>query len=185
MQLLLTLLVLVPFCGGQEWKAPEYCRGSPCPQFTVVEKQQDFEERLYVASTWITTNIPNPQATDLLSANARLKSAVGHIDSWPVQISITNGEDYSLSWFIPPAMNITKITDPSVQLENRPEVNVYVRVFGGTPSIESGKENAEKLCDSLRKAGKTCSGTEKFVGNAYESYFSITHHDEVWIDKTQ
>ncbi|KAI4812907.1 hypothetical protein KUCAC02_024269 [Chaenocephalus aceratus] len=185
MQLLPSLLILVPFCGGQdEWEAPEYCRGSPCPQFTVVNKTTDFEERVYVATAWITTKIPNLTAYDLIAASARLKSVAGHFDAWPVLVNVTNGKEYSLSWFVPPYMNIPEITDPSVQLEIRPEVNVYVRVFRGTPSIDQGKLNANELCKSLRKAGKTFS-TERYAGAAYESYFALTHHNEVWIDKTQ
>ncbi|KAF3842443.1 hypothetical protein F7725_024394 [Dissostichus mawsoni] len=155
MQLLPSLLILVPLCGGQEWEAPEYCRGSPCPQFTVVNKTTDFEERVYVATAWITTKIPNPTAYDLIAASARLKSVAGHFDAWPVLINVTNGKEYSLSW-----------------------------VFRGTPSIDQGKLNAKELCKSLRKAGKTFC-TERYAGAAYESYFALTHHNEVWVDKTQ
>lgn len=34
---------------------------------------QDFEVRLYDASTWITTKIDSSQSSDVLAANSRLK----------------------------------------------------------------------------------------------------------------
>ncbi|TDH00906.1 hypothetical protein EPR50_G00174530 [Perca flavescens] len=185
MELPLLVLVLVSFCEGQNWNAPDFCRNKLCPQFTAGEQHQGFEERLYVPTEWITTKIDNPKSTDFMAANSRLKRVAGDAsaDYWPVLITVTNGSVASLSWFVPPNTAKPEMTDTSVTLQSRPEVTVYVRVFDGPPSINNGKENAKMQCDALQEAGKSCTDTYSFAG--YDSYFSITHHNEVWFDKTQ
>ncbi|KAF1376073.1 hypothetical protein PFLUV_G00226840 [Perca fluviatilis] len=132
MELPLLVLVLVSFCEGQNWNAPDFCRNKLCPQFTAAEQHQGFEERLYVPTEWITTKIDNPKSTDFMAANLRLKRVAGDAsaDYWPVLITVTNSSDASLSWFVPPNTAKPEMTDPSVTLQSRPEVTVYVRKLG-------------------------------------------------------
>ncbi|KAK9542076.1 hypothetical protein VZT92_002071 [Zoarces viviparus] len=184
MELPLLVLVLVSTCGGQDWTTPTFCRGQ-CPQFTVVETHQDFEERLYVPAEWITTKMGGSGVADLLAARSRLAKAATDADSWPVLITVTNGSDLSLSWFVPPGTMESKITDPSVTLQSRPEVTVYVRIYGGNPSIKSGEENAKILYDDLKKAEKTGADADTYTWAGYDNYISFTHHNEIWIEKSQ
>ncbi|XP_060943715.1 heme-binding protein soul2 [Limanda limanda] len=179
----LVALVLVSFCKGWD----EFCRGKPCPEYQLVQKNQDYEERLYVATSWITTTIKNNSSGAVLAANSRLKNYCKKhntgrdvqipVDTWPALITIN--QEGSLSWFIPPGA-MPEITDESIKLETRPQATVYVRVFKGFPDLKMGEDNAKKLRDALTKAEKTYD-FPAFSGAGYDPYFSIDHHNEVWI----
>ncbi|XP_042289699.1 heme-binding protein soul2 [Thunnus maccoyii] len=188
----LVALFLVSSCKGQSWTAPDFCHQQKCPQFTVVEANQDFEERLYVATDWITTKIESSDDRDVMAAHSRLKDycqkqqKAGYeisADTWPGLITVKEGEDGSaltMSWFVPPGTTKPENTDELVTLQSRPEATVYVRVFGGFPSITKGQDNAKFLRDALAKAGKTFD-PNTYSGAGYDSYFSLTHHNEIWI----
>uniref|UniRef100_A0A8P4KHZ9 Heme-binding protein 2 n=1 Tax=Dicentrarchus labrax TaxID=13489 RepID=A0A8P4KHZ9_DICLA len=179
---LLVSLVLVSFCRGQD-----FCNQKLCPQYKLIEKNQDFEKRLYVATDWITTKIESTVATDLMTARSRLieyckrENDAGFtipVDTWPVLITVTEDQDLWLSWFVPPSTTKPQNIDTSVTLQSKPEAIVYVRVFGGTPSIQSGQDNANTLWKAL---DKNCTDLPTYSGAGYDSYFSVTHHNEIWI----
>ncbi|CAG5867068.1 unnamed protein product [Menidia menidia] len=180
-------LVAVLFCSG---KASDICHQKPCPEYQVVETNPEFEERRYVATDWITTNIAGKESADFLAANERLKAECQRLkkagqeipDSWPVLVTVTEGTDkpdISLSWFVPPGMK-PEISDSSVTLQHREAATVYIRSFGGTPSLQLGLENTKVLREALVKAGKSFD-PHTYHGAAYDSFFSLTHHNEVWI----
>lgn len=54
------------------------------------------------------------------------------------------------------------------------------RTFGGTPSVSSGQTNAVLLRQALSQAGKTFD-LHTYIGAGYDSFFSLTHHNEIWI----
>ncbi|XP_069395190.1 heme-binding protein soul2 [Paralichthys olivaceus] len=186
----LVALVLVSFCEG--WKAPEFCHGKQCPEYQLVKKTQDFEERLYVATNWITITAKTFNKEGVIGANLKLKEYCKkhnqgsqddriRVDTWPALLTSKEGDnlDLTLSWFIPPG-TMPNITDESIRLEQRPAATVYVRVFGGTPDLKVGEDNAEKLRKALNEAGNTFD-PHTYSGAAYESFFSFHHHNEIWI----
>merc|ERR1739838_65842 len=190
--LVLVALVLVSFCKGHNWTAPGFCHEKECPQFTVVETNLEFEERLYVATEWITTRAESDAPSDVVAAYSRLKNYCqkqkedGYdipADTWPVLITITEGENsrnVSMSWFVPPGTTKPGNTDELVTLQSRPAATVYVRVFSGFPSSWKGQHKAENLREALTKAGRSFD-PQTYAGAAYESYFSLSHHNEAWI----
>ncbi|KAM7408135.1 hypothetical protein PAMA_002017 [Pampus argenteus] len=105
------------------------------------------------------------------------------VDTWPGLMSVTQGEDgsaLSMSWFVPPGTPKPENTDELVTLQSIPEATVYVWTFSGTPSIEKGHNNAKMLREALAKAGRTFD-PHTYAGAGYESYFSLTHHNEIRI----
>ncbi|XP_040905567.1 heme-binding protein 2-like [Toxotes jaculatrix] len=188
----LVALILVLVCEGHAWTAPDFCHQQQCPQYKLVATNQDFEERLYVATDWITTKIESAMDGDVMAASSRLKDYcqrqkdAGYeipVDSWPALITITeggDGPDLSMSWFLPPGTTKPENTDPSVKLQSRPEATVYVRVFDGAPSIRSGQDNMEMLREALNKAGKSFD-PHTYTGAGYDPYLSLHHHNEIWI----
>ncbi|KAE8280291.1 hypothetical protein D5F01_LYC20847 [Larimichthys crocea] len=178
-------LVLLSFCKGDEWS--NFCHEKPCPRYTVIEKNQDFEKRMYVATEWITTKIEGTGGSDVINANSKLKDYIkrqkdaGYTipdDTWPVLITVTPSQDFSLSWFVPPGTEMPENTDTLVTLQSKPEATVYVRVFSDTPSIQSGKDNANMLWNAM---DKNCTDLPTYTGAGYDSYFSFQHHNEIWI----
>ncbi|TKS85203.1 hypothetical protein D9C73_020140 [Collichthys lucidus] len=147
----------------------------------------DFEKRMYVATEWITTKIEGTGGSDVINANSKLKDYIkrqkdaGYTipdDTWPVLITVTPSQDFSLSWFVPPGTEMPKNTDTLVTLQSKPEATVYVRVFSGTPSIQTGKDNANVLWNAM---DKNCTDLPTYTGAGYDSYFSFQHHNEIWI----
>lgn len=59
---------------------------------------------------------------------------------------------------------------------------IFKRKFSGQPSAEASKENTGKLLSSL---GKSCPNMDlvEYSGAGYESYFSLKHHNEIWISQ--
>ncbi|KAM9344767.1 uncharacterized protein ABDE67_013663 [Symphorus nematophorus] len=181
---LLVSLVLVSFCRGEDWQAPDFCHQKKCPEFKLIKKYEDYEERLYKATEWITTKIQGTKETDAFAAHERLKEycQARHdipTDTWPVVVSATADHEYFLSWFLPPGTKKPENTDPLITLQSKPEATVYVRIFGGTPSINSGQEEANKLLHALKR---DCPDLPSYSGAGYDLLFSLRHHNEIWIN---
>ncbi|CAJ1066997.1 heme-binding protein soul2 isoform X1 [Xyrichtys novacula] len=183
MEQLLVLLgsfLLVSLCRGQV-----LCHEQNCPHFKPVSKTDDYEERLYEATDWITTKVEN---NDLWAANVRLgdyckrQKAAGYnfaVDAWPVLIT-ERPDGHYLSWYVPPGMKKPEDTDEHVKLDTRPAGTVYVKVFDGEPSMEKGKEIKVGLQKALDKALKDYDPSSS-AGAGFEPFIYPTHHNEVWI----
>uniref|UniRef100_A0A3Q3LWX4 Heme-binding protein soul2 n=1 Tax=Mastacembelus armatus TaxID=205130 RepID=A0A3Q3LWX4_9TELE len=186
------VLVLAVFCKEQDWETPDFCQGKQCPKYKLVDKIQNFEERLIVATDWITTKIVSPTSDDMLAAHNKLKDycqkqrEAGYEipdNTWPALITVTEGDsglNLSLSWFLPPDTRKPAYNDPAVTLQTIPESTFYVRVYGGTPSIESAQDNVEVLREDLVKDGKTFT-SKMYMVALYDSFFALSHHNEVLI----
>ncbi|XP_037637338.1 heme-binding protein soul2 [Sebastes umbrosus] len=179
MELLLFVLVLVSFCGAQTWTPPAFCHGKPCPEYSVVETntEKDYELRSYVATDWITTKMAGTTIIDFTAARTRLSNVGGYSDSWPSLATVKNGSEYWLSWFVAPGSNVI-ISNPLVIKESRPKADVYVRTINAIPGIKEGKEKAEKFCEDL-----TYSNCNSYSAAGYDTFWSTTHHNEIWINK--
>ncbi|XP_065815588.1 heme-binding protein 2-like [Labrus bergylta] len=178
---LLGSLLLVSFCSGHD-----FCRENNCPNFTSVEKTNDYEERLYEATDWITTEVEH---NNLFAAHLKLKDycqrqkEAGYtlpVDTWPVLITENTNGNY-LSWFVPSGTRKPETPDALVTLQTRPAGTVYVRLFGGTPSLEKGEENKASLRKALDEAGKEYDHNS-YSGAGYEPFLNPIHHNEIWIN---
>ncbi|XP_069030868.1 uncharacterized protein [Embiotoca jacksoni] len=184
-------LVLVSYWVGQAKTDEDFCYKKQCPEYRQLEKNEVFEKRLYYAAYWTTTKVDGTGSADVMAAHARLKGYFqGHgwatDKNYPVLVNVTERggpSDYSLSWFVPPGNQISESSDPSVTLELKPEAIFYVMFFHGTPSVELCLQNANILREALVTAVKTFD-PHTYIGAGYESYFSILHHNEVWIPTT-
>ncbi|KAM4730160.1 heme-binding protein 2-like [Anableps anableps] len=186
-KLLFTLvtLVLASSCSCR----PSSCNVYPCPHYEVIETNEDFEERRYIDSDWVTTKMKNRDANSLMIGIKTLK-AFGekqkeagrkYYDGWPALITIVEGDvpSTSLSWFLAPNPE-AEITDSSITLEHKAPTTVYVRTYSGTPDPTTAEENKKILSEALVKAGKNFNPNIS-AGAHYESYFSLTHNNEIWI----
>ncbi|KAK2848631.1 hypothetical protein Q5P01_008465 [Channa striata] len=167
----------------------DVCHDKICPQYKVIETNQDFEVRLYDATNWITATIEGKGLNDLKAAHSKLEDYCNGLrragyeipsNAWPVLISSTEGSGLSLSWFIPPGTRMPEDTHPLVKQQSRAEGTVYVRVFREFPSFESVEKYTDVLHAALDKAGKDYD-RRMFSGAFYESYFSTVHNNEVFI----
>ncbi|MEQ2166465.1 hypothetical protein GOODEAATRI_028421 [Goodea atripinnis] len=186
-KLLFTLvtLVVVSSCSGQT----SSCSNNPCPKYQVIDTHMDFEERHYVDTDWITTKLSSKDSNSLIAAAKTLRAfcakhkEAGHkiIDGWPALITTAEGNDHStsLSWFLAPGSK-PELTDTSVTMKHKAATTIYVRSYSGIPSLIAAEKNRKNLCEALVKAGKKFNPSIS-AGAHYESYFSFTHHNEVWV----
>ncbi|CAN9500112.1 unnamed protein product [Ophioblennius macclurei] len=180
--LALSALFLVAFCS-EEYN--RFCHNLKCPVYELIATREGFEERRYNETRWISTTIKSDKPEDATATYQRLKSfcdnngETGHnvSNTWPALIDVTEGQ-YFMQWFIPVGNGITG--DSSVSVVTRAEATVYVRIFDGTPSVASGQSNAARLREDLERAGISYSHRE-YMGAGYDSFFSLTHHNEIWI----
>uniref|UniRef100_A0A667XR13 Heme-binding protein soul2 n=1 Tax=Myripristis murdjan TaxID=586833 RepID=A0A667XR13_9TELE len=160
----------------------------------VISVVQDFEERVYSATRWITAKVPSAEAGAVKAGMYKLynygkgENEAGSdvpMNTWPALVTVTEGEDgsdgeVSVSWFVSADTELPKATDPSVSEELRPAATVYVRTFGGSPSRAHGQENVKQLREALVHAGKSFE-PHRYSGVIYEAPWSFVHHNEIWI----
>ncbi|XP_061913718.1 heme-binding protein soul2 [Entelurus aequoreus] len=181
--------VLVSLCKGQT--AQTFCQEKTCPEFTLLESNQDFETRLYSDTLWITTKVASRTLPELAAASSRLKNfcethkQAGYTttDAWPVLITVIKDEDEEndfMSWFVPNNTPMAEISDPYVKLQTRPGGTVYVRVFHTLPNLTNGQTNREKLREDLTRAGKHFDANT-YSGAAYTTYWALSHYSEIWM----
>ncbi|XP_029926594.1 heme-binding protein 2-like [Myripristis murdjan] len=186
-------LVLAAVCTAQA-EVLESCKGDyVCPNFTVVEKHKEFEERRYVETQWISTRMSSSSTDDMREAYYRLKDFCekdpDHQVSrktWPALISISEDDgtetSVSMSWFVPPGTVLPATSNPKVTVETRSASTVYVKTFGGTPNHELAQDKVKILRKALDEAGKSFDH-HTYAGAGYDNPLNIfiTHHNEIWI----
>lgn len=191
---LCTVVLWMFSCGVRGRTAPDFCRGYECPEFTLVQKTKDFEERAYSASRWITIGIASTNEDDLKAGFTSLyqyctgqnKGSAGvTTKTWPATITITevaDGEDVSVSFFIPPGTVLPAPSDPSIREETISARNVYVRIFSSFMSSSAAQANVMQLREALKQAGKVFE-PHRYTGAGYQNPWDLfNNHNEVWVD---
>ncbi|XP_038816810.1 heme-binding protein soul2 [Salvelinus namaycush] len=193
---LLSVLAVVFLRGAHGWDAPPFCHSYDCPEFTVVNKYEDFEERAYQVSRWITVDSLGVSDHDVKAGFTKLwdytqwdNQAGEHVNThtWPALISTTEVEDggekhASLSFYVAPEDTVLPTpNDASIRNETMPACTIYVRTFSGFLSEYNFQENLKKLRDALTQAGKAFD-SHRFIAAGYEGPWTlIGRHNEVWI----
>ncbi|XP_033836085.1 heme-binding protein soul2 [Periophthalmus magnuspinnatus] len=192
---LLLALVLSFTVTAQAWDQLEQCKDKICPKFTRTAQHKGYEERLYEPCTWICTKVRTTSTSDLLSALGELKHfakqktkqlgvAIAE-NTWPVLVYEEAGQEgpkYGMCWMVNPDVTLPDSDQGPVTVTTFPQTAIFVRSFGGTPSLEGGRDNANKLKQDLEEAGESFKPGH-FYGAGYESQFSLFHHNEIWIKK--
>ncbi|KAI5107980.1 heme-binding protein soul2 precursor [Silurus meridionalis] len=188
------VLFMACFSLGGCWEAPWFCHDYICPAYTVVNTYESFEERLYEASQWITTDISSTKGSDVQEGFWKLydfmqgenKEGMKITMTRPVLVSVLEGVEngdsqVSVSFFISADIVLPEPNDETIKYKNLPSATVYVRVFDGFASEVNGLENVDKLKKDVQAAGKLFDKT-RFEGAGYDSPWTlINRHNEVWI----
>jgi len=174
---------------------PEFCKTIDSPKFTVITKTEDWEERQYDASNWVSTSMEAIHLNDvyLKMFNKLFDYISGHNQkeekiamTAPVLLSITPGEgpacesSFTMSFFISP--KITEAPAPkeeTVFLSTMPEQRAYIRSFGGFAKNEDFIKNAAALAAALPDTVKY--NKDMYYTGGYNSPFTLfNRHNEVW-----
>ncbi|KAL2082889.1 hypothetical protein ACEWY4_020662 [Coilia grayii] len=185
----LCALCMIPVTG---WDAPWFCHGHDCPEFTVVQTYEDFEERLYSASHWLTVELSSASIEEVKKALHSLYDYTRGENAdnedvellWPSLIQVEEDGDAkrgSVSWPVPAGTHLPKPNDATIRETDMPASRVYVRAFSGLASEADGYENLAKLRASVEVAGKTFV-PHRFVAAGYDPPLRlINRHNEIWI----
>ncbi|XP_041921885.1 heme-binding protein 1-like [Alosa sapidissima] len=174
------------------WDAPWFCHGYDCPEFTDIHTNEDFEERFYNASHWITIDVAIPNKEEVKKALWTLyyyskgeNEEKANVDlPWPRIILVEGDGDEkhgSVSWPVPPETHLPKPNDATIKETDIPAGTVYVRSFGGVASEADAYDNVDQLKASLEAAGKSFN-PDRFVAAGYDPLIRLfNRHNEVWL----
>ncbi|KAK3803302.1 hypothetical protein RRG08_021500 [Elysia crispata] len=179
----------------------DYCSKVSCPEYTVLEKTDDWELRRYEASKWISSNPKTAVYTDvsegqmlqdlflyLLGRNADNTKLNG---TTPLVTKIIPGptpdseSDMVMSMMLPPDTwdNPIAPTDPTVTIQDIPATDIYVRSFDDHAQQAEYMDNFAQLSEDLTASGLSFDDTF-FYAALYERTWRIsTRYQEVWVVK--
>jgi len=179
-------------CGSAS-VGPSFCGDNDCPEFTVVETNENFEVRRYSAATWVSTEMTG------MTRDEASREGFGRLFSYisgdneggvkvpmtaPVTMKVQEGS-MTQSFFIPFQHQANPPTPSSgnVFISEVPEHEVYVRSFGGRASADDFSTEANTLKESLVSAGASFQ-QDMYMTAGYDAPFQMTgRHNEVWYMK--
>ncbi|XP_062602201.1 heme-binding protein 2-like [Saccostrea cucullata] len=192
-----TLGEVLKFIPRLTWP-PDFCNKLDCPKYQVLEKNKDYELRLYESSGWMSSNTAGIDYKEASYTNFRRlfryingtnEKAEKIAMTAPVLIMVQPGpgpaceNNFTMSFFMSPKVaNPPAPTEKGVFPQKMPQMKVYVRSFSGyVISINTWLEEAKKLEEAIsaKEAGKF--HTEFFFTAGYNSPFQIfNRHNEIW-----
>ncbi|XP_067239170.1 heme-binding protein 2 [Chanodichthys erythropterus] len=180
-----------------------FSSGLQHPKFTAQQsKGEDYEIRTYHTTNWVSTSVTGMEQDPALSTGFRrlFKYIQGNNDkkckvemTAPVSCMIDPGagpaceSTFTISFFIPEEHQADppKPTDADAFIENRKELTVFVRTYGGFANSESSREELLKLMESLKRDGMKFKEAP-FYRAGYDSPFKLTNRrNEVWLIKDE
>ncbi|XP_059368652.1 heme-binding protein 2 [Carassius carassius] len=180
-----------------------FSSGLQQPKFTAQpSKGEDYEVRTYHTTNWVSTAVTGMEQDPAFSTGFRrlFKYIQGNNDkkckvemTAPVSCLIEPGagpaceSTFTVSFYIPEEHQADppKPTDPDAFIENRKEVTVFVRTYGGFANSESSRAEILKLIESLKRDGMKFKEAP-FYRAGYDSPFKLTNRrNEVWLIKDE
>ncbi|XP_026870597.2 heme-binding protein soul2 [Electrophorus electricus] len=178
---------------GRCWEPPVFCGTYECPVYTLKNEYEDFVERFYNATRWITADIAGTHDDDIKNGfwkvynfmNGENKEGVTIAMTRPVVVSMLeggeNGNQTSVWIFIPPETVLPEPNDESIKHKVLPSGTFYVRVFSGQASYKDVMENRKILKEALLDAGKQFDDMS-YMAAAYDApWIFWKRHNEVLI----
>ncbi|KAI4902326.1 hypothetical protein NFI96_020008 [Prochilodus magdalenae] len=180
-----------------------FSTGLENPKFTPQDsKGQDYEVRTYQQTNWVSTTVTGTEQDSALGTgfNRLFQYIRGNNEkkvkvemTAPVTCLINPGEgptcesSFTVSFYVPEEHQAAppKPTDPEIFVEDRKELTVFVRTFGGFANTQNTREELLKLSESLTRDGMAFKEAPYYrVG--YDSPFKLVNRrNEVWLIKKE
>jgi len=194
------LAVFLSCAVASSLAAADICHGLDCPKFTVLNSTSNWELRRLEATRWVATN------TTVLSRETthsqmffKLFAYISGANTQGVKIDMTapvitkvihgptpNDKSTFVEHFmlthsqwaspIPP-------TDASVFIQDIPQMDVFVKSFGGYPAEKDYANNARALARDVLAAGYSVEDKYFFEAGYDSPYQFQNRHNEVWLVK--
>lgn len=176
--------------------APKFCHGLECPEFTTIQETEDYEERQYETSQWVSTEVMSMEYDSAVSQGFdRLFNYIdGHnankqkiAMTAPVATRVIPGQgpacesNFTISFFMPAehAANPPAPMDSTVFFSTLPAYRAYVKHFGGFASQQDWINTAAELAAALDESHSY--DTSLYYTAGYDSPFTFfKRHNEVW-----
>lgn len=195
---LITLLLAASTCGYVVKKYNDHCNGIECPKYDVTDKTDDYEVRRYPAYKWAAARQQGLDYSDASRANFgklfayiqganEQKTKIAMTAPVLTHLTVTQGPfcaaDFTMHFFVPYTFqsNPPKPNNDTnqVHIVELPEMDVYVRSYGGFSSESKVQQNALALAKSLQRDGIEFDQTQYLTAN-YDSPFKLfNRHNEV------
>ncbi|XP_013406655.1 heme-binding protein 2 [Lingula anatina] len=174
--------------------------GIETPSYTVVRKNEDYEERAYPATMWVsTTEKGMDHSYSVRQGFWKLFNYIQGKNEKDMKIDMTapvatrilpgagpNCENtFTVSFFIGKKHegNPPKPTNPDVFLEEWPAKHVFVRSFGGFANDDKWIDHSQALANSLQKNDEPIA-QDYYYTAGYDSPFKMFNRtNEVWFEK--
>lgn len=178
---------------------PSFCHGLDCPRYTLIKQYQGYEVRRYEASRWVATNKTTMEYTDqdrremffrlfhYISGNNTQDLKIPMTS--PVLTKVSHGpgptceSDFFMYFMIPFNMqaNTPKPTDSKAYIVDMPQMDVFVKSFGGRPSEDDKIHQLELLASEIVDVNQFESSF--FFTAGYDGPYTLNRHNEVWLAK--
>ncbi|KAJ8304508.1 hypothetical protein KUTeg_018091 [Tegillarca granosa] len=178
---------------------PAFCNKLDCPKFETVQTfKEGYELRRYQPSKWVATNVSAIEFTREINTEMFYKlfyyiagNNSKHMKipmTAPVLTNITHGAGpdceslFEMHFMIPFDLqdDTPSPTDPKLYITTLPQIEAYVRSFGGFPQQNDYVKAVSELADEIKDSSKY---NEAFYFEAgYDGPERFTHrHNEVWL----
>ncbi len=179
-------------------EAPAFCNGLKCPEFYLIDAQDNIEIREYPDSFWVSTKMKNGEQSELMSNGFRtLFNYISGKNTQKQKISMTapvlvkvnpkvsfTGEDEvaTMSFFLGQTDGAPEAEDSKVYLQRLESKRYAVISYSGYSNRYKQEENLRLLGDFLTKKGLNFK-TDNYFFAGYDSPFKFfNRHNEVWIE---
>jgi hypothetical protein len=177
--------------------APWFCHDLDCPEYTVVNKTDDYEVREYKGGQWAATEVDGSGFTVAMTRGfARLFQYISgdneekqkikmttpvamRIRTEPVFAKTTN--NYTIAFWVPEILQgrAPKPTSDDVRVVDAPKMTVYVGQFGGFATEDSLLKKAAELAGAAKADGVELN-TDGLIWAGYDPPYRLTgRHNEV------
>lgn len=183
-----------------QWNKPKFCKKLDCPEYQVVSSTEDYEERIYSTSNWVSTNLTGldyntAQYTMFMKLFKYISGANEKKIKIDMTVPVTNRiipgqgpaceSDFIMSFFI--SSSVAEAPKPSsddVYLNTKDEMHVFVGQFGGyAMTYDTWRKQAQKLGAALDKAGLSYEQDFYYTAGYDSPYTLFNRHNEVWFFK--
>jgi len=195
MKLLITSLYLgTIFATGEGFLSELLGLAGEGAPYEVVATYQGFEERVYPAQRWVSTSMKGPALDPLRNQmfmklfryiNGRNAKNVSIPMTSPVSTLVrptSSGHHYTMAFYVPAALQEDVPSGgPDVTVEDRPQLTVLTRRFGGYATDAVVSNQREALEGLIRTAGLEEVNFATFYLAGYDPPFvPLGRRNEVW-----
>ncbi|KAG7164232.1 heme-binding protein 2-like [Homarus americanus] len=171
--------------------------------YTVMVERDGYEERLYPARKWACTTMKGTSQQELVSPMFRaLFNYISGKNDPNIRIDMTSPvttyvepgagptceSTFTMAFLVPEEHQLTPplSVDKTIFIEDRPELTVLTRRFGGYTSDEIIIKEAKELAEAIKKNGETGVNFDQYYVVGYDPPFKLfSRRNEIWFVKTK